>query len=119
MLLSKQVKGQARADLLAEYPVEDSTDLFYWWSCSTERKERFGTLFYFPAGHSEDHWKYITTELRYQGFNTHTKWGVDFIDLGHKKDTWGHIAHWSTVLDVIPICAALTRDLTSRAWVVL
>lgn len=83
------------------------------------RKERFGTRFYFPAGHSEDHWKYITTELRYQGFNTHTKWGVDFIDLGHKKDTWGHIAHWSPVLDGIPICAALTRDLTSRAWVVL
>ena len=30
----KAMKGQAIADLLAEYPVEDSTDLFYWWSSS-------------------------------------------------------------------------------------
>lgn len=35
------MKGHERYDhdLLAEYPVEDSTDLpIYWWSCSTERK---------------------------------------------------------------------------------
>lgn len=39
--------------------------------------------------------------------------------LVHKKDTWVHIAHWSPVLYVVPICAAWIRDLTSRAWVVL
>lgn len=44
----KAMKGQAIADLLAEYPVEDSTDLFYWWSCSTERKER---------GYFSDSWR--------------------------------------------------------------
>lgn len=35
------------------------------------------------------------------------------------REMWKLEFFLDSVLDVVPICAALTRDLTSRAWVVL